>query len=180
MESETAADNDATIARLGLRPTDAVLEIGFGPGRALDRVAAIVTAGHVAGVDASADMVATATRRCRHPVERGRMDLRLGVVEDLPFADDAFDAAYSVHTLYFWERPARAVDELRRVLKHAGRLVLCFRRRDDDATADFPSSVYRFNTGDEVAELLRAGGFEQIAVDEPAARGLLIATARRR
>jgi cyclopropane fatty-acyl-phospholipid synthase-like methyltransferase len=39
MEAETTAENDATLERLDVKPADRVLEVGFGPGRALERVA---------------------------------------------------------------------------------------------------------------------------------------------
>lgn len=59
-EGETAAENNATIARLDLRSDDSVLEVGFGSGRALETVAEVVTTGRVAGVELSQDMLDTA------------------------------------------------------------------------------------------------------------------------
>lgn len=180
MEGETAPENDIVVERLALRPEDVVLEVGFGPGRTLERIAARVTAGRVAGVDPSGDMLATATRRCGRFIEGDRVDLRLGTVERLPFPDATFDKALSVHTLYFWERPEAAVEELRRVLKRDGLLVLCFRDKADPQVGDFPSTVYRFQTAGEVRDLLSAGGFGDVAVERltDAERGLLMATAR--
>src|SRR3989344_749074 len=44
------------IARLGLKANDEVIEIGFGPGFALEALARVVTQGHLTGVDPSAMM----------------------------------------------------------------------------------------------------------------------------
>jgi SAM-dependent methyltransferase len=180
MESETAPENDLVVERLGLRPEDNVLEVGFGPGRTLQRVAELVTRGVVAGVDPSDHMHATATRRCQALIEQGRVVLRLGTVERLPFADAFFDKALSVHTLYFWEQAAQAFAELRRVLKRTGLIVLCFREKGDPHADDFPPSVYRFQTVADVSELLRGCGFGDVAVERQTAaeRGLAIVTAR--
>jgi ubiquinone/menaquinone biosynthesis C-methylase UbiE len=181
MEAETGAENDAVLERLDLMPTDRVLEVGFGPGRALERVAGMVTAGSVAGVEVSEEMLGMAARRCERFIRGGRVELRLGTAEKLPFESAFFDKVYSVHTLYFWERPAEVVVELRRVLKSNGLLVLCFRPSGDAGTEDFPSTVYRFYTDVEVTRLLREGGFDEIAVNESGtSRRLLIATARTR
>lgn len=182
MESETAPENDVVVERLALRPEDAVLEVGFGSGRTLERVAEMLTVGRAAGVDPSADMLATATRRGQRFIAQHRMELRLGTVERLPFADATFDKAFSVHTLYFWDRPEQAVAELRRVLKLDGLLVLCFREKGDPHTDDFPPSVYRFHSADDVVGLLRARGFGDVAVDRQTAaeRGLALVTARTR
>jgi ubiquinone/menaquinone biosynthesis C-methylase UbiE len=181
MEAETSAENDAALERLDLKPTDRVLEVGFGPGRALERVAGMVTTGSVAGVEVSEEMIRMASRRCERFIQEGRVELRLGTAERLPFEDASFDKVYSVHTLYFWERPAEVVAELRRVLKPGGLLVLCFRPSGDAGTEDFPSTVYRFYTDAEVTRLLRGGGFDDVAVNETgASRGLLLASARTR
>ncbi|MBX3025121.1 class I SAM-dependent methyltransferase [bacterium] len=180
MEGETAPENDIAVERLALQAEDAVLEVGFGPGRTLQRMAELVIRGRVAGVDLSDDMVAAATRRCQRYIARGRMELRHGSVERLPFPDGFFDKALSVHTLYFWEQPEQACAELRRVLKRDGVLVLCFREKGDHHADDFPPAVYRFHAAADVGELLWGCGFGDVAIERPvaAARGLAIVTAR--
>ena len=181
MEAETTAENDAALERLELGPTDHVLEVGFGPGRALERVAGMVTAGRVAGAEVSEEMIRMATRRCKRFIREGRVELRLGTAEKLPFESASFDEVYSVHTLYFWERPAEVVAELRRVLKRGGMLELCFRPRGDAGTEDFPSTVYRFYTDAEITRLLRDGGFDDVSVIETGtSRGLLLVSASTR
>ena len=50
-------------------------------------------------------------------------DFVLADAADLPFADASFDLAFANHMLYHLPDPARAVAELRRVLRPGGRLV---------------------------------------------------------
>ena len=50
--------NDVALAKLDLRPDDRVLEVGFGGGYLLGRIAAVVTEGSIAEVDVSEAMVA--------------------------------------------------------------------------------------------------------------------------
>jgi len=52
-----------TVGLLDVKPTDHVLEIGFGPGLAIQKVAAIVSKGLVAGVDSSETMLKLAQKR---------------------------------------------------------------------------------------------------------------------
>ncbi len=166
MVSETVAENDATIACLELRPGDRVLEIGFGPGRALERAASAVgPQGKVFGIDTSEEMLRVAERRCGAFVRQGVVDVRLGTVERMPFPDGAIDKALSVHTLYFWPDPLTAMAELRRVLRAGGHLALCFRKSSPEARAAFPASVYRFYGVDEVLDLLRAAGFAELTMN---------------
>src|SRR5215471_2910601 len=73
MSHETAALNASVLGALELQPTDRVLEVGFGHGRTIERAAAIVTNGFVAGIDVSETMVRMAARRCRRFLERERV-----------------------------------------------------------------------------------------------------------
>jgi ubiquinone/menaquinone biosynthesis C-methylase UbiE len=158
MATETAPENDAVVAHLDLQPKDRVLEVGFGHGRTIERIATRLTEGLVAGVDVSETMAAVAAARCRRFVRDGRVELRVGDGTHLPYPTAHFDKACAVHTLYFWPRPVEQLRELRRVLRPAGELVLAF-RVEGPRTADFPAAVYTFYTPDAVYRLLADAGF---------------------
>ena len=78
-----ARTNDAcgawVIELLNVASNETVLEVGFGPGTAIRRLSALAT--HVAGVDASREMVAQAKARNAIFVKNGRVELRHGLVE---------------------------------------------------------------------------------------------------
>jgi len=76
--------------------------------------------------------------------------------------NSCFDKVYTVHTLYFWPQPLNYAREIARVSKPGGRFVLGFRTGGDPETRNFPSSIYRFYTADDVQALLRGGGFKEI------------------
>jgi SAM-dependent methyltransferase len=54
---------------LAVQPHDCVLQVGFGPGVGIALLAQATSAGYVAGVDASSEMVAQATARNRHAIK---------------------------------------------------------------------------------------------------------------
>lgn len=157
MASETAAVNGTAVELLELRPTDHVLEVGFGHGATIARVAAAVSGGLVAGVDPSEEMYRMAARRNRSAIEAGRVELRRATAEALPYPDAAFDKVLTVHTVYFWASVGPPLQEIARVLKPDGRLVLAH-RTDKEAARAFPPSVYRFATEDELQEALVKAG----------------------
>lgn len=102
-----------------LAPGDRVLDVACGTGavasQALGRVG---PDGSVSGLDASPDMLAVARRKLPD------LDLREGRAEDLPFADEAFDAVTCQFGLMFFDDRHRALLEMLRVLRPGGRLAV--------------------------------------------------------
>jgi SAM-dependent methyltransferase len=93
MARETAELNEEAVRLLSVRPSDCVLEVGFGHGRTVERIAADVPQGHVTGIDVSQAMTRLATRRNRRAIGDGRVDLWTGDCAQLPFNSGQFDRA---------------------------------------------------------------------------------------
>src|SRR6266498_72133 len=100
---ETAAVNDTALDLLAPAPGERILEIGFGPGRTLTRLAAAST--DVIGVEIAPTMLAAAARRNAAHIVTGRMHLHHGDGTTLPVEDRSLDAVIGVHTIYFWPDP---------------------------------------------------------------------------
>jgi SAM-dependent methyltransferase len=182
MAVETAEANQQLLRLLDVRSSDHVLEVGFGHGRTIERVAALAPEGFVAGVDLSAEMVRMATRRLRNFVREQRVELQLGDSAKLPYADGRFDKVYSLHTLYFWPDPAEHLREIHRVLKPGGRFAIGFSPGEDEqARANFPATIYRFYNTDEVRGLIEDAGFHDLDMvrRDVSSRPLVFALARR-
>jgi SAM-dependent methyltransferase len=169
MARETARFNDEVLDLVAPGDGAHLLEIGFGHGRTLAAAAARASGIRLAGLDVAPTATSAAARRCRGLLAADHLDLRVGDASALPWADDTFDAAYAVHVLYFWPDPARALDELRRVLRPGGRLVLGYRERSADAVARFPAPTYRFHSSDDLVTMLIAAGFDDVAIRGAAA-----------
>jgi ubiquinone/menaquinone biosynthesis C-methylase UbiE len=108
-----------TLARLDLRPTERLLDVGCGTGALLHRLARSHPVEQLAGVDPVPEMLAVALRRL--PVE---LDLREGWAERLPFETARFDVVVSCNMFHYIRQPAAALHEMRRVLRPGGRLIL--------------------------------------------------------
>lgn len=159
MGRETDATNDEAIAMLAPMPGETIIDIGTGNGRALPKIAALTVTGLVSGVDHSPLMCARARRHCRALFAEGRVRIETAESGRLPFSDGEFDAALSVHTIYFWENVEAQFIEIARILKPAGRLVLGFRASGEPGADDFPKEVYRFCSDAEVTAFAHAAGF---------------------
>ena len=110
------------VARIQANPDDRVLDVATGTGlvaRALvERYGCAVV-----GVDQSADMLSGARRSLsRRPDLAGRIELRQGQAESLPFADEEFDHLTFTYLLRYVDEPAETLRELARVVKPGGRI----------------------------------------------------------
>jgi ubiquinone/menaquinone biosynthesis C-methylase UbiE len=123
--SQRNRERNVWLAQL-LAPTpDAhLLEIGFGPGLAIEQFAPLLDSGHIAGIDRSQMMVQQATKRLQIHIKGGKVSLRRSDVHQLPFDDAQFDMIYAVNCMMFWEHPLEALAEIRRVLKPGGRFAV--------------------------------------------------------
>src|SRR5262249_7403282 len=90
---------------LEVRTNDSVLEVGFGPGVVIQRLSQLATAGHIAGIDQSREMVEQARARNAATIQSGRVDLRHGSVESLPFDGNKFDKALAINSMQVWPDP---------------------------------------------------------------------------
>jgi demethylmenaquinone methyltransferase/2-methoxy-6-polyprenyl-1,4-benzoquinol methylase len=124
--SESEARN-VGLELLAARPGESVLEIGFGTGHALARLAEAVSgSGSVVGIDLSPGMVEIARERLANVGVAGRVELVCAAVPPISFPDASFDAAFLSFTLESFADAAiaRVLSELRRVLRAGGRLGL--------------------------------------------------------
>jgi ubiquinone/menaquinone biosynthesis C-methylase UbiE len=160
--TRNVALNDAAFECLALKPGDRVLEVGFGGGYLLGCMAAVLSEGLLAGVDASPAMVAFCEKRHRRLIEQGRLELRCASAESLPYPPNYFTRACSVNSIFYWQNAARAIAELWRVLAEGGTLVLCFTCKQSLGDRAFAAHGLVLYEGDEVQRMMEAAGFQQI------------------
>ncbi len=148
--------NEWAVSLLDVQPTDRVLEIGFGPGRAIAELSR--RSERVYGIDVSAEMLRQASRRNAAAVRSGRVTLRASGVEALPF-DGPFDVILAVNSLGFWTEPAVRLADLRRRLAPGGRIAIVSQPRAVKATP--PKAAVRLTA------LLEAAGFPETRFSAP-------------
>lgn len=134
------------IPLLEVQSDSKVLEVGFGPGVAIQILAATVSTGSVAGVDYSQEMVEQATTRNAKAIAARIVQLHYGSVEKLPFADDIFDRALAINSMQVWSDGMAGLREIRRVMTEGGQIAL-----------GFTSAAGQSSTG--LTEMLTAAGF---------------------
>lgn len=162
---ETAKINDAAIALLAPATGESILEIGFGPGRTVgllaDRSAKVI------GVDVSDEMLRLATRRNATLIDAQRVALAVSDGTRLSLENDSVDAVLSVHNVYFWHDPDTTINEIARVLRPGGRVLLVFRGAEHPLPGRLDRSVYRAVTTHDAIGWLESAGFSEVAQRSP-------------
>jgi SAM-dependent methyltransferase len=104
-----------------LPPRPSILDVATGPGTLALMAAA--RGAQVSALDFSAGMIANLRRRA---AEQGAadLDIRIGDGQALPFADNAFDGAFSLFGLMFFPDRGAGFRELLRTLRPGGKAVV--------------------------------------------------------
>jgi len=123
---------------LKIQSGETVLEIGFGTGYCLQRIAMSVgNSGKAYGIDISEGMVQRARERLNKASLLDRVELYRGDAAKLPFDDETFDAVFISFTLELFDSPeiSKVLGEVGRVLKPSGRLgVVSLSKTNVDST----------------------------------------------
>jgi SAM-dependent methyltransferase len=168
---------EALVAALRPRPTDVVLDVAAGTGDVTEALGSRVA--RVISTDLSAVMVEAARRRGVANAEHRVQDM-----QELDLPDASVDAVVSRFGYMLVPDPARALRETRRVLRPGGRLAFATwapAKRNPWATAYGPVLIERglqeppkpgepgqfsLSGPEEIEPLVRAAGFDEVAVEE--------------
>ncbi|TAK22308.1 MAG: class I SAM-dependent methyltransferase [Chloroflexota bacterium] len=126
-----------------------VLDVGCGNGYVLAHYARL--GARVTGIDITRAGIDISRQRFELSGLRG--DFVVGSAEDLPFPDATFDCVCSMGVLHHIPRTQRAIDEIHRVTRQGGRLIVMFYHRN---SARFRFAMRRVSaaTGKPVAQLV--------------------------
>lgn len=154
------ARNLRTLDLLDVRPDDHVLEVGFGPGLAVERAAELAAHGQVVGIDHSGLMLRQASRRNAKGIAAGRVELLPGSAERLPDFRNRFDKVFAVNVYMFWSDPVAVLRGLCGVMKPGGTMALTLQPRRRGATVDDTRAVAK-----RMATSLQDAGFERVRIE---------------
>lgn len=110
--------------KIKIKEDSIVLDVGCGGGKTVNRLASLAPKGKIFGIDYSLDCVNWSKQYNEKLVKDGQVEITHASVEKIPFEDDKFDIITAVETIYFWPNLSENLEEIRRVLKPAGKFVV--------------------------------------------------------
>lgn len=94
-----------------------VVEVGSGTGYTTEEIVKAVPPENVFCVDLTPEQINKARKKLR-------VNFVIGDAENLPFKDKSFDAAISAGSIEYWPNPQRGIEEMARVTKKGGKVVV--------------------------------------------------------
>jgi len=177
---------DWGLSHVSIGETDTILDVGCGGGRTIRKMAALVSQGKVYGIDHSEASVAGARRTNSREIAASRVAIQHGSVSQLPFADNFFDLVTGVETHFFWPHLPADMQEVHRVLKPGGSLILIAEvykgsmARTGRLAEKYESLMgMTLLTAAEHRELFETAGFAEVQVFEERNKGWICATGRK-
>lgn len=113
------------------RPEGVLVDVGCGPGYLAYNIAKSLPDLHIIGVDIAEDMIQRATDKLSSPSFNEQVEFRQGDAQKLPFQDNSVDFVVTTLSLHHWRNAQEALDEIYRVLRVGGQLLLFDFRRDE-------------------------------------------------
>ena len=153
--------NQWTVDLLNVRSSDRVIEIGCGPGLALETCLLRAKSGQMVGLDHSQTMLDQARARNAKACQEGRLNLQLGSLDDLPKTIGLFDKAYSVNVVQFFPDQVAAFRKIHSLLKSKSVVATTYMPRTKN-----PSRADAFNVAEEVKQNMEIAGFTNIRIEE--------------
>jgi SAM-dependent methyltransferase len=158
--------NSFTLELLDIDKKDKILEIGFGTGLLIKRMAKEMEDGTIEGVDFSKTMYNRAFEVNKEQIQKKRVTLHHLECKKLPFENNNFTKVCSINTLYFWENPEEYFQEILRVIKENGHFVLGFRDKKQMELLDADKEIFQTYEKEEIIEMLSRSGFKNIKLNK--------------
>lgn len=172
--------SDWGLGHIAIEKDHVTLDAGCGGGRTVSKLAAVASEGKTYGIDYSAACVVASRRQNKESILAGHVEIQQASVSKLPFADYTFDLVTAIETHYYWPDLVTDLQEILRVLKPGGKLVIIAEAykhaRFDQATQIVMKLLgATYLSAAEHRELFTTAGFAKVEIFEEHSKGWICA-----
>ncbi len=176
MNSSHSSLTDWGLNHIKVEQNFTILDVGCGGGRTIQKLATLAPDGTVYGVDYAKGSVAASSAKNASLIKAGRVEVKEASVSQLPFPNDKFNLVTAVETQYYWSDLVNDMQEILRVLKPGGTLIIIAESYKKGAYNMLQRPVMRLlkaaNLGvEEHRGLFATAGYNDIQIFEERKRG---------
>lgn len=150
---------------LNIKDGDSILDVGCGGGGNVSRLLAMYPHSMVKGVDYSQTSVDMSKKMNIVEIAKGRCEICIGNVINLPYDDGSFDIVTAFETVYYWPQIEVSFKQVLRVIKENGRFAII---NGADAEGGMVWDKYiddmHTYTASELEQLLISSGFARVEI----------------
>lgn len=150
---------------LDLSQGNEILEIGPADGHFLKELFDLETDLLYKGLDLSEEMIRQANLLNSDLVKEKKAEFIFGDVSELPFEKDSFDRIFTINTLYFWPDPVKGINELSRVIRPNGKILIVIRSKETMEKMPFTQFGFRLYSEKELTDLLSVSGKNKFKIE---------------
>jgi SAM-dependent methyltransferase len=157
---------ESVIPELEIRQHEKILEIGYGHGLGIDRIASAYDC-LVTGIDFSELMFKEAQKRNKRHIAGNKVALYYGDFLNHEFGFNNFDKAFCINVIYFWEPLEKPFLKLKSELRSGGEFYIYMVNSDNLNKMKFTKSgIFNKYTIGQVVDELQSAGFVNIKYNE--------------
>jgi SAM-dependent methyltransferase len=184
MNKSHSALTDWGLSHIQIEKNFVILDVGCGGGRTIQKLAALAPEGTVYGVDYAKGSVAASRAKNACLIRTGRVEIKEASVSQLPFPNDQFDLVTAVETQYYWPDLVKDMQEILRVLKPGGTLIIIAESYKDGAYNRVQRPIMMLLKSanldvDEHRGLFSTAGYTDIQILEERKRGWILAMGKK-
>jgi ubiquinone/menaquinone biosynthesis C-methylase UbiE len=184
MNNSHSEITDWGLSRVRIEKQFSILDVGCGGGRTIQKLAALAPEGIVHGVDYAEGSVAASRNTNARLIKMGRVEIRCASVSQLPFSDNSFDLVTAVETQYYWPDLIKDMQEVLRVLKPGGTLIVILESYEQGTRNRLQKPIMKLLKSttlnvDEHRSVFSVAGYSDIQIHEENAKGWLCCTGRK-
>lgn len=116
------------VSLLDAKPTDNILEIGYGPGSSIKTLGEKINGGKITGIDHSEVMYKSAGKKNSSLIKAGKVELLWGTIETVK-PPSLFDKIFAINVSIFWKNPVDELIKIKHMLKSGGKLFIAVQPR---------------------------------------------------
>ena len=161
-----------------------ILDVGCGGGRTIQKLAAIAIEGMLYGIDYAKGSVAASRGKNAQLIKAGRVEIQRASVSQLPFPDNKFDLVTAVETQYYWPDLVKDMQEILRVLKPGGTLIIIAETYKGGRYDKLKGPVMKMLRSTQLSvnghrELFSTTGYTDVQIFEERNKGWICGTSRK-